>query len=81
MCSTLVTFVSKSVCFTLTEHLFYSTCICSMDNLCKDIFLRSKMDDQGFIPISVIANFNRVSTLVATVGPKSSCITSNKLDM
>jgi la-related protein 1 len=54
----------------------------SMDNLCKDIFLRSKMDDQGFIPISVIANFNRVSTLVATVGPKSSCITScNKLDM
>ncbi|CAK9883186.1 unnamed protein product [Sphagnum jensenii] len=35
----------------------------SMDNLCKDIFLRSKMDDQGFIPISVIANFNRVRML------------------
>lgn len=34
-----------------------------MDNLCKDIFLRSKMDDQGFIPISVIANFNRVRML------------------
>ncbi|CAM6075640.1 unnamed protein product [Sphagnum tenellum] len=35
----------------------------SMDNLCKDIFLRSKMDDQGFIPVSVIANFNRVRML------------------
>jgi hypothetical protein len=34
-----------------------------MDNLCKDIFLRSKMDAQGFIPISVIANFNRVRML------------------
>lgn len=32
-----------------------------MDNLCKDIFLRSKMDTSGFIPVSVIANFNRVS--------------------
>lgn len=40
------------------------TCICfwcSMDNLCKDIFLRSKMDNNGFIPVTVIANFNRVS--------------------
>nr|PNR50940.1 hypothetical protein PHYPA_010126 [Physcomitrium patens] len=35
----------------------------SMDNLCKDIFLRSKMDSDGFIPINVIANFNRVRQL------------------
>jgi hypothetical protein len=44
------------------------TCIClwcSMDNLCKDIFLRSKMDNNGFIPVSVIANFNRVSSFLS----------------
>ncbi|KAJ7297145.1 hypothetical protein O6H91_Y077000 [Diphasiastrum complanatum] len=32
----------------------------SVENLCRDIFLRSKMDEQGFIPVSVIASFNRV---------------------
>ncbi|CAM6119368.1 unnamed protein product [Calypogeia fissa] len=35
----------------------------SIENLCRDIFLRSKMDEQGFIPVSVIANFNRVKML------------------
>jgi len=39
----------------------------SMDNLCKDIFLRSKMDNNGFIPVSVIANFNRVRHLTEDV--------------
>ncbi|KAG0623674.1 hypothetical protein M758_3G192900 [Ceratodon purpureus] len=39
----------------------------SMDNLCKDIFLRSKMDSNGFIPVSVIANFNRVRQLTEDV--------------
>ncbi|KAG6551933.1 hypothetical protein Mapa_006550 [Marchantia paleacea] len=37
----------------------------SIENLCRDIFLRSKMDEQGFIPVSVIANFNRVKMLTA----------------
>lgn len=35
----------------------------SVDNLCKDIFLRSKMDEAGWIPMPVIANFNRVRML------------------
>ncbi|KAL3696037.1 hypothetical protein R1sor_010113 [Riccia sorocarpa] len=35
----------------------------SIENLCRDIFLRSKMDEQGFIPVAVIANFNRVKML------------------
>lgn len=35
----------------------------SVENLCKDIYLRSLMDDRGFIPISVIGNFNRVRKL------------------
>ncbi|GAX78278.1 hypothetical protein CEUSTIGMA_g5720.t1 [Chlamydomonas eustigma] len=35
----------------------------SVENLCKDIFLRSKMDEQGWIPLAIIANFNRVRML------------------
>ncbi|KAI5055628.1 hypothetical protein GOP47_0029149 [Adiantum capillus-veneris] len=40
----------------------------SIENLCRDIFLRSKMDEQGFIPVSVIANFNRVKMLTPNPG-------------
>jgi len=35
----------------------------SIDNLCKDLFLRSHMDEEGWVDISVIANFNRVRSL------------------
>ncbi|KAG1679551.1 La-related protein 1 [Nymphon striatum] len=35
----------------------------SQENLTKDIYLRRKMNDQGFIPISVIATFPRVQAL------------------
>ncbi|KAI8339680.1 hypothetical protein BC941DRAFT_393993 [Chlamydoabsidia padenii] len=35
----------------------------SIDNLCKDIFLRSKMDNMGYIDLAVLANFNRVKGL------------------
>ncbi|MCO5602282.1 hypothetical protein L7F22_056411 [Adiantum nelumboides] len=40
----------------------------SIENLCRDIFLRSNMDEQGFIPVSVIANFNRVKMLTPNPG-------------
>ncbi|ONK55849.1 uncharacterized protein A4U43_C10F1600 [Asparagus officinalis] len=35
----------------------------SDQNLSKDEFLRRHMDDQGWVPISVIARFNRVALL------------------
>ncbi|KAI9866906.1 MAG: hypothetical protein M1830_005884 [Pleopsidium flavum] len=35
----------------------------SLDNLCKDMFLRKHMDSQGFVFLSVIANFNRIKQL------------------
>ncbi|KAG6510851.1 hypothetical protein ZIOFF_028896 [Zingiber officinale] len=41
-----------------------------VDNLCKDIFLRGKMDDQGWVPVSLIATFNmvkRVTTSIAMI--------------
>lgn len=36
---------------------------CSTANLCKDTYLRQKMDDQGWVPVSLIAGFNKVSCL------------------
>ncbi|KAL5111322.1 La-related protein 1 [Taenia crassiceps] len=35
----------------------------SEDNLVRDTFLRSHMDEDGWVPISVIAKFNRVASL------------------
>ncbi|URD91462.1 LA [Musa troglodytarum] len=35
----------------------------SSNNLCKDVYLRQNMDEQGWVPISLIAGFPRVSEL------------------
>ncbi|KAL0925775.1 hypothetical protein M5K25_004145 [Dendrobium thyrsiflorum] len=39
----------------------------SPENLCKDIFLRQNMDEKGWVPISLIAGFNRVKQLTNSV--------------
>ncbi|KAJ5762060.1 uncharacterized protein N7511_005442 [Penicillium nucicola] len=35
----------------------------SVDNMCKDMFLRKHMDSQGFVPLHVLASFKRVKSL------------------
>ncbi|KAL6902379.1 hypothetical protein ACP4OV_005255 [Aristida adscensionis] len=35
----------------------------SDDNLCKDTFLRQHMDDQGWVPLSLIAGFRKVKSM------------------
>lgn len=35
----------------------------SVDNLCKDTFLRSHMNSQGFVPLSLVAGFRRIQQL------------------
>ncbi|KAF9885975.1 hypothetical protein FE257_012150 [Aspergillus nanangensis] len=35
----------------------------SVDNLCKDLFLRKHMDSQGFVSLVFIAGFKRIKTL------------------
>ncbi|KAL8787145.1 MAG: hypothetical protein Q9213_002361 [Squamulea squamosa] len=35
----------------------------SVDNLCKDLYLRKHMDSQGFVFLSVLAKFNRIRQL------------------
>ncbi|KAG1839738.1 hypothetical protein DFJ58DRAFT_667562 [Suillus subalutaceus] len=39
----------------------------SSQNMAQDFFLRQRMDDQGWIPISLIASFNRVKKLTTDV--------------
>ncbi|KAF2189535.1 hypothetical protein K469DRAFT_42249 [Zopfia rhizophila CBS 207.26] len=39
----------------------------SVENLCKDIFLRKHMDSKGFVFLSVIAEFNRIKQLTADI--------------
>lgn len=40
----------------------------SPDNLCKDIYLRKHMDIQGWVPVSLIKEFNRVKQWTSTIG-------------
>lgn len=35
----------------------------STENLERDFFLRRKMDQQGFLPVSLIASFRRMQAL------------------
>ncbi|XP_011622450.1 la-related protein 1B isoform X2 [Amborella trichopoda] len=35
----------------------------SSENLCKDVFLRGNMDEEGWVPLSLIMTFNRVRKL------------------
>jgi hypothetical protein len=46
-----------SMVMTQIEYYF------SIDNLCKDLYLRKNMDSQGWVPLSIIANFKRIKTL------------------
>lgn len=39
----------------------------SIENLERDFFLRRKMDEQGFLPISLIAGFHRVRSLTTNL--------------
>lgn len=41
----------------------YSEYYFSEENLVKDLFLRRKMDSEGFIPVTLIASFHRVRSL------------------
>lgn len=47
----------------MANHEAYSEYYFSVDNLCKDMFLRKHMDSQGFVLLSVIADFNRIRQL------------------
>jgi len=35
----------------------------SVDNLCKDLYLRGQMDSEGWVPLSLLAGFNKIKAL------------------
>ncbi|KAI8371165.1 hypothetical protein EDC96DRAFT_501691 [Choanephora cucurbitarum] len=39
----------------------------SVDNLCKDLYLRQQMDSNGFVDLNFVANFNRVKGLTTDI--------------
>ncbi|KAK5634749.1 hypothetical protein RRF57_010462 [Xylaria bambusicola] len=54
----------------------------SVNNIVKDLFLRRHMDSQGFVPISVIASFNRMKELLVDLNIlRQACIDSVLLEL
>jgi len=49
--------------FVLSSAHPHSEYYFSIENLCKDIYLRHHMDLEGWVPISVIAGFQRIQAL------------------
>ena len=49
------------VIFLCSEYYF------SPENLQKDFFIRRKMDSDGYLPVSLIASFNRVQALTTDI--------------
>lgn len=54
----------------------------SIENLCKDMYLRQRMDSQGFVPLHFIAAFKRVRELSADIGMlRAVCEMSMEIDL
>ncbi|UKZ52185.1 hypothetical protein TrVGV298_005960 [Trichoderma virens] len=54
----------------------------SIENLCKDVYLRARMDSQGFVPLHFIASFKRVRELSADIAMvRAVCEMSTELDL
>ena len=53
----------------------------SLDNLCKDMFLRKHMDSQGYVFLSVLAGFNRIVQLTTDLELiRYVCLNSQKIE-
>ncbi|KAF9908972.1 La ribonucleoprotein domain member 1B [Lobosporangium transversale] len=54
----------------------------SVENLCKDIYLRKQMDDEGYVPLPFVANFNRIRYLTTDLALIKDALKSSKeIDM
>ena len=53
----------------------------SVDNLCKDTYLRKNMNSQGFVPLELVAGFNRIKQLTTdAVMVRDVCFASNVIE-
>lgn len=54
----------------------------SIENLCKDMYLRARMDSQGFVPLHFVAAFKRVRSMSTDLAMiRAVCETSNEIDL
>ena len=51
----------------------------SLDNLVRDLFLRAKMDSDGWIPLVIIAGFNRVRVMTSDVALIATALLSSNI--
>ncbi|PVU97966.1 hypothetical protein BB561_000216 [Smittium simulii] len=51
----------------------------SIENLLKDIFLRMQMDNDGFVDLSIIANFNRVKVVSSNIQEIAATLESSEI--
>lgn len=49
----------------------------SIDNLLRDLYLRGHMDMGGWVPLSHLATFKRLSTLSTNIAEIAACLTSS----
>ena len=59
---------------TVFLFLYFREYYFSVENLCKDLYLRGKMDTQGFVSLGEIVQFNRIRRLNAPLNIVSDCI-------
>ncbi|KAI9171980.1 HTH La-type RNA-binding protein [Paramyrothecium foliicola] len=53
----------------------------SIENLCKDVYLRKRMDSQGFVPLHFVAGFKRVRILSGDITLiRAICEESNEIE-
>ncbi|XP_044714823.1 la domain-containing protein [Hirsutella rhossiliensis] len=53
----------------------------SIENLCKDMYLRKRMDSQGFVNLHFVAAFKRIRELTSDMGMiRAVCESSSELD-
>jgi la-related protein 1 len=53
----------------------------SVENLCKDFYLRQHMDGQGFVPLATIAGFKRIRTMTEDIEfIRLACSLSDQMD-
>ncbi|KAI9502831.1 hypothetical protein BX070DRAFT_192251, partial [Coemansia spiralis] len=54
----------------------------SVENLCKDIFFRTQMDPDGYVPLTLIAGFNRLKAVTTDLDlVRSSIDASDKVEL
>lgn len=54
----------------------------SVENLCKDIFFRTQMDSDGFVPLTLISGFNRLKAVTTDIELiRNSLVGSDKVEL